>query len=313
MIAAGVDRLSLAGQRVLVTGATGMLGQAVVARLRAAGALVGITSRHPPATEDMATFSWDLAREAAPKSLADWQPAFVVHAAAATDVDRCEREPAWAQAINADGTARVVDLATRVSARFLYVSTDSVFRGDREWYADTDQPEPVNVYAATKLAGERSSGQIAQSLSVRLNMIGNAPGRLTDWILQTAAAGLPLRVFTDVVFNPVDILTLAGMLVGLLNSTLTGVCHVGADEAISKADYAERLVRYAGFAARATIERVPLATLTLSAPRPLNTSLMPSRGVQSLFRTPSLDDAMRRLAADFRLRSAADPSRKRSS
>ena len=84
------------------------------------------------------------------------RPSSVVHCAAATDVDWCEEQPDEAYRINAIMPATLAAISSRSDVRLLYISTDSVFDGARGDYAETDEPEPVNVYARSKLHGERA-------------------------------------------------------------------------------------------------------------------------------------------------------------
>jgi dTDP-4-dehydrorhamnose reductase len=80
---------------------------------------------------------------------------------------------------------------------------------------------------------------------------------------------------------------------------IAGVCHLGSDEVISKADYAERLIAYAGLKSGGRVRRVRLADRPMQASRPLDTSLRVSASVAALCPVPSLDAAIRRLAAEF--------------
>jgi dTDP-4-dehydrorhamnose reductase len=87
----------------------------------------------------------------------------VLHLAAATDVDRCEQEPAWADDNNALGTENVA-LACQVSGTpLVYVSTGAVFNGSKpEPYVELDEPSPSNIYARSKLAGEQVVAAVLQ-------------------------------------------------------------------------------------------------------------------------------------------------------
>jgi len=190
-----------------------------------------------------------------------------------------------------------MDLAARTGARVLYVSTDAVFNGKRGGYRDTDAIDPINVYAQTKAEGERCVLATHTGLVVRLNMVG--PEGLTEWVLSNAVAGTCIQVFSDIVFNPVEVRELAALLVPLALSAATGLAHVGSDEAISKAEYAARLIRYAGLTDCAKVERVPYHAGALTAPRPRNTSLVASASLEALGPLPRLDAAIRLLAAEW--------------
>lgn len=92
-------------------------------------------------------------------------PTVVLHLAAATDVDKCERDPDWAYRTNAVGTENVALACRKAAAEMVYVSTAGVFRGDqREPYTEFDPVGPVNVYGRAKLAGERLASQLLPCL-----------------------------------------------------------------------------------------------------------------------------------------------------
>lgn len=276
-----------------------MVGSTVVQVLRAAGYEVAGTSRSgaEAAVESGVHFRWNVAGSEPPSALTGWKADYLIHAAALTDLDRCESYPDEARRVNIQGTAQVAALANRWGARLIYLSTDSVFDGQRGGYTDDEAPNPVNVYAATKAAGEIEALRAPKALVVRFNVIG--PGRLTGWILNSVVSEAPIKVFVDVRFNPVETRDLAQVLKALAESSLTGICHVGSDEVVSKAEYAIRLLRYAGLSGRGKVTTVRLADRPMRTPRPLDTSLRVSAGVAALCRVPSLDAAIRRLAAEF--------------
>lgn len=129
--------------RWLVTGAGGLLGREVVARLGAVG---------------LVRVELDITSVAAVRSaLASHRPDVVVNCAAWTNVDTAETHPAEASAVNADGPRVLASACASVGTRLLHISTDYVFSGDADSpYAEGDPTGPVNHYGRTKLAGEQA-------------------------------------------------------------------------------------------------------------------------------------------------------------
>ena len=83
------------------------------------------------------------------------QPTAILHLAGATDMGRCEKEPAYAYELNVRGTHNVVRAARAVGATMVYVSTSRVFRGDKQDpYTEEDAPDPETNYGMTKYLGE---------------------------------------------------------------------------------------------------------------------------------------------------------------
>ena len=145
---------SLQGQRVLVTGAAGQLGRYLLPALQQQGATaIGLGARSADGIDITADIT-DAA--AARRALVGARPDAVIHAAAYTDVDGCERDPARAEAVNAEEPPR--RLAAKASGAYLIaVGTDFVFPGDGGApYAEEASPRPLSVYGRSKLAGEEA-------------------------------------------------------------------------------------------------------------------------------------------------------------
>lgn len=98
----------------------------------------------------------------------DKECAAIVHCAAYTDVDGCERDPDKAQAVNITGTRNIADLALKHNKPLIYISTEYVFDGRKGQYREDDERKPVNVYAQTKSLGEDVARYAPRSLVVRL-------------------------------------------------------------------------------------------------------------------------------------------------
>jgi dTDP-4-dehydrorhamnose reductase len=138
--------------RVLVTGAAGQVGQAVIRRAPGAAIVLGVTRDECDIADAVAVGA----------CIRGFSPDVVVNAAAYTAVDKAESEPALAERVNAHGV-RVLAEATRAAdARLLHVSTDFIFDGKASAPYRTDSlPAPLNVYGATKLAGELEARSVS--------------------------------------------------------------------------------------------------------------------------------------------------------
>ncbi len=137
---------------ILVTGASGLLGTAIVLRLTADGAHIdGLSNRTPfPGTHTLDLEAPDaMARVAA----LPWEA--IVHCAAFRSPDFCELEPVRARLLNALVPERLATLAAERGAPLVHISTDYVFDGTHPPYRETDAPHPINTYGATKLEAEQ--------------------------------------------------------------------------------------------------------------------------------------------------------------
>jgi dTDP-4-dehydrorhamnose reductase len=301
---------------LLVTGASGLLGAALVSHARDLGRqVVGLCHRHQLRMKNVPVHSVDLTDRRATRDLiARLQPADIVHCAAATNVDWCEDHPSETEKANVHAASFLAEIAAEMKSRLIYISTDSVFDGGRGNYSENEQPSPLNVYAKSKLHGEQEVLRLHPSaLVVRVSIFGwNAQNKqsLAEWILKELMEGREVRGFTDVHFSPMLTNDLAEILLLMLDRRLTGLFHVVGSERISKYDFARRLAIIFGFEA----ERVVSAQLddaTLRAPRPRDASLNTQKVRLALDRVmPNVDEGLRSFRA---LQESGYPQKLRSS
>ncbi len=246
--------------KVVVTGAGGMLGRALVPALAAAGhEATALTREHADVTrlEDL--------RRALSASRPDW----VVHLAAFTRVDECESQADHAHLVNGLGARNAAQAAAEVGAAILTLSTDYVFPGDgtrpcREY----DPTGPRSVYGATKLAGELGAREVnPRHVIVRTAWLyGQGGANFVDTILARARLGEPLRVVDDQRGSPTSTFDLAPALVRLAEAGQYGTYHCTNSGECSWHELAVHVLRRSGLAA--SVARIDSATLARPALRP---------------------------------------------
>jgi dTDP-4-dehydrorhamnose reductase len=288
---------------IVVTGASGLLGANLVLNLQEHGKDVVAISHH----YRTAAACWvqsDLTDPgAAERLLQDLQADWIIHCAALTNVDWCEEHPAEAYRVNAEMPRHLAAAAHRVGARLVYISTDSVFAGDRGSYSEEDFPAPRNVYAQSKWAGERAAREeLPECLVVRTCIYGwnlQRKQSLAEWIHHRLESGQPVPAFHDVVFTPILANDLSEVIVEMLGKGLTGLYHVAGAEPLSKYEFAVRLADAFGYQRR-LVHPISIGDSALKAPRPRNTALATAKIAQALGRT--LPDANSGLARFLALR-----------
>lgn len=278
-------------KRWLITGATGLLSDDLIEACGRHGA-VTTTARSGGDRR------CDLTDRAAVRALLfDVAPDIVVHAAGLTDVDRCEREPDEAMGVNRDTGANIAG-ALSPSAHIVFVSTDQVYPDIPGPHAE-DAVAPVNVYGRSKLAGEQAVLRHPGALVLRTNFFGPSrrEGRasLSDFVIRSLTARQNATFFSDILFSPLHMTTLAGLVVEAVERGLTGVFNAGCRDGASKADFAMSVARHKGL--QTGTSRVGASTVMPDrAPRPRDMRMAVGRIEQAIGRPmPTLDEEVAKL------------------
>jgi dTDP-4-dehydrorhamnose reductase len=184
----------------------------------------------------------------------------VLHAAAWTDVDGAEADPAAVEAVNVVGTRNVVGLGAPVA----YFSTDYVFDGTkREPYLESDEPRPLSVYGRSKLAGER---EVREGWIVRSSWLFGWTGKnFVRTMLELGGERDEVSVVADQVGCPTYVGHLAEATRALL-SLPGGVWHVAAEGECTWAEFAQAIFEEAGLDCR--VREITTEELGRPAPRP---------------------------------------------
>lgn len=270
--------------RILITGANGMLGRALAARLSSGHTLLLWGRDEADLTDESAV------REAARGIEFD----AVIHAAAFTEVDRCESEYELALRGNRDMVRHVALLARDRGAHFVTVSTDYVFDGTKgSPYVEDDPTAPVNAYGRSKLEGENaalSSG--AAALVVRTSWLFGPGGKnFVDIIAGKLERGEALEVVDDQQGSPTYTRDLAHGIAKLLGRGATGIVHVTNSGDTTWYRFAVAIARYLG--SSTTIAAVTSDRVRRPAPRPAYSVLSGDRyAALTGERMPRWEDAL---------------------
>ena len=244
---------SLEPRHVLVTGAGGQLGAALLESF--AGAL-GLTRA-----------GWDVTFPP-PPGLGPVD--LVLHAAAYTDVDGAESNPQTAAAVNVGGTQN----AAALGAPLVYFSSDYVFDGTKRTpYVESDPPNPLSAYGRTKLHGEAAAGE--EAWIVRSSwLFGWTGSNFVRTMLRLGAERDEVAVVDDQRGCPTYVGHLAAALRELVRGP-RGVWHLAADGDCTWADFAEAIFEEAGLDCR--VRRITSEALGRPAPRPAYSVLRSER------------------------------------
>ncbi len=268
--------------RIAVTGAGGGVGRAFLEQV--------------PREHDVHTFTHDALpvedRGAVMERLIASRPEVVLHLAAMTAVDDCERDPDAAFRVNALGTANVALAARATGSLLVALSTDYVFDGTKgEPYHEYDPTNPLSVYGRSKLAGEREARLAPDHLIVRTAWVFGGGDDFLSRSVPRLAAGESVGAIVDRTGTPTYVRHLAERLLPLASSGLRGVVHLGGPEPLTWFDLLARAREAAGLPGQVT--EVKEADLGRPAQRPADSSLVSLViGEQDLRPMPPIDDAI---------------------
>ncbi len=278
--------------KVLVTGAGGLVGRAVIQYCKQEACdAIGLDHQALDIT-DHEQIDSVFAREI---------PDAVINCAAWTDVDGCETATERARRANALGPELLALACCRRRALLITISTDYVFNGEKKgFYNQRDQPNPQSVYGKSKLQGERRAQEAwARTIIVRSGYIfGEGGTNFLSTFLQRARGGERVRAIRDCVGTPTYANDLARRLYELIKVDLPGIYHVvNSGEGASFETFARDVFAAAGLDDR-LIESISADDLRRPAPRPRNSRLRclisPAVGLEAL---PDVKDAVSRFVA----------------
>jgi dTDP-4-dehydrorhamnose reductase len=241
--------------KILVTGANGLLGQYLVPLLIDAGycvIAVGKGANRLPYT-DAANFSWrsiDITDDFLMNQLLEEEkPATIVHAAAITQVDDCQLNQENCEAVNVRATAQLLLSAEAFSQHFIYISTDFVFDGERGDYKETDDLSPLSWYGFTKLQAESivEAGDmpfaIIRTCLVYGNVRAGARSNIINWVRKSLEANQPLKIVTDQWRTPTYAADLSKGILLVIQKKATGIFHISGKNKLTPYDMAVQAAR----------------------------------------------------------------------
>ena len=237
----------------LVTGASGLLGlNFALAVDGKEHQVTGVDFRNPLKWINFKMLQANLTKAGTVERIvSEVKPDVILHCAANANVDDCESHPEEAETVNSVLPGEIAEIAGKHKIRMIHVSTDAVFDGATGNYTESDLPNPLSVYALTKLRGENAVlAANPQALVMRVNFYGwsiSGKRSLAEWFANEMAASKPVKGFTDIVFSPMMVLDLVDCMVEASANGLHGLYHCVGAETMSKYDFGLAIARQFGF------------------------------------------------------------------
>jgi len=287
-------------EKIIVTGAGGLLGYALVRQAIARGFEVcSLDFEHMP--DCGRPIKIDLTDPASVKTCIETEkPQVVVNTASLTDVDLCERNPELAMRVNGAAAGYLAETCENANAFLIHLSTDYVFDGNSGNFNENDKPAPVNQYGASKLLGEQLVLKHKDTCVGRTSVIYGW-GRtfrpnFGTWLHSKLSKGEKVNVVSDQFASPTLNTNLAGMILELMERRWEGLIHLAGATRINRFDFAVKLATAFHFEP-SLITSVKSDSSSWIAARPKDSSLDVTKAKTILNMKPlTVEEALREFA-----------------
>ena len=256
--------------KILITGASGLLGLELIRCAKKGGYnVVGTYNANPDLTDKSCrNLKCDIGSSGSVNLLDKkiGKISAIFHCASMTNIDKCEknREACWLA--NVIGTRNMVGLAKKHSAKLVYISTGSVFSGEKGDYKENETPDPRNFYSWTKILGEEATlaynkGIVVRAIPIGIHGIGRPQANFLEWLIDSVSNNKSFNLFNDVYINAISANTFAEILLKVPKVLKTGILHIGSRDKLSKAEIGQVVIskfpNFSGQAKLISIEDMP--------------------------------------------------------
>ena len=293
--------------KILITGANGLLGQHLVQELLHQQFTVVATSKGPnrlpfEPSEQFRYRSLDITDELnLERVMEEERPDVIVHAAAMTQVDECEKNTEQCEKVNVYGTTQLLVDAEAFSKYIIYVSTDFVFDGLNGLYREDDDLRPINFYGFTKMQAEaimhtsEIPWAIVRTCLVYGNPLQGTRSNIVNWVRESLQEGESIKVVSDQMRTPTYVGDLAKGLVEMIKRRSTGIYHLSGKEQLTPYQMALKTADHFSLD-KSLITEVTADTFTQPAKRPPHTGFDISKAEKDLdYKPMSFDEGLQQM------------------
>lgn len=292
-------------KKILITGVSGLLGNALAVYLRDCCDIWGLYLEHAVRVSGTESRKVDLADPGAVSAVfAVFRPDVVIHCAAVSNIETCEVKRDLAYAVNVRGTENVAREARLHGVQFVHISTDAIYDEVSGRPLREDDPiRPTNYYGETKRAAEEKAAGVPGALILRTNFFGfnvQAKNSLAEWVWEELSHGREIPCFPDVFFSSMYTFDLARVLKKAIDRGLQGVYNCGSRDSLSKYDFAMGIAERFGLDAQ-FIKAVSVDQFPFRAKRRKNLALDVGKWERALGETlPSFAESISHFVEDHR-------------
>ncbi len=289
--------------RILITGSNGLLGQKIVSQLLSSDKVFLATSLGQNRNQDCPMDFYSQMDICNAVEIAEvftaFQPTHVIHTAAMTNVDTCELDPESCQKVNVDSVRLLAEQCIQSDCHFQLLSTDFVFDGLTGNYSEEEKPNPLSVYANSKVQAEAIVRQLPglNHSIVRTIIVygtGNNLSRsnIVVWAKEALKNGQELTIIDDQFRAPTWADDLAWACIRICELNENGIFHIAGPETMSIFHLVERIAQYYHLP-MSQVKRTDSSTLNQPAKRPPKTGFNLSKAIARLGYAPKkLEDTL---------------------
>ena len=289
---------------ILITGSNGLLGQKLVKHLTKNNIPFIATSKGKNRNPDCMDASYSTMDICSPDDIKSvfnrFIPTHLIHTAAMTNVDECEEFPLECEKLNVEATQLLFEAAQKIGAHFQLLSTDFVFDGLKGNYSETDTPNPLSIYARSKVAAENlvlSSSYQKFSIVRTIILYGKANNlsrtNIVCWAREALSKGQPMTIIDDQFRAPTWADDLAWACIRICTLNKTGLYHISGPETMSIYDLVLRIANFYGFS-KDSLSKTDSLSLNQKAKRPPKTGFdLQKAQAELLYKPKTLEETLK--------------------
>jgi dTDP-4-dehydrorhamnose reductase len=311
-------------KKILVVGSSGLTGYKTIllAKSRNFDVYGTFNARKMPRgimnDDSGAFFNLDLNKDTdgLKEAFSDIKPDVVVNCTALHNVDYCEQNPQEAYFINSQVVGKMAKLCNMFGSRFIHISTDFVFDGEKSsGYVETDNPNPINLYAKSKLSGELEANHASSYSVIRSSVIygwtpvevqgsyssSGKPMNFALWAINKMKNKETIEIVNDQYSSPTLADTLASVCLRIAALDKNEVYHVSGTSCISRYEFTRKIAEVMGYTS-SEIKPIESKNFNQKAPRPRNSCLNCQKVQKELkYKLPDIEQSLSVMRAQIEL------------
>lgn len=291
-------------KKIMVIGGSSLLGYKILAN-RNNLELYASYNKNPINMENLESIEIDITNKTNCKKILEIKPDVIINTAAITNVDYCEKFKKNAFDVNVTGTKNISEIADKIGSKLIHISTDAVFSGDKKFYTEEDEPNPVNIYGKTKFEGEKIVSKIEDSVILRPSVIfGWIPSEYIKtrdesrktmnfglWVLDQLNKKNKMSIVNDQFNTPTLADNMAKNILEILQKDVKGIFHLSGLSCISRLDFSKKIARSFGYSEN-LINSTSTKKLKQIAPRTLESCLKCNKIVKNGIKLLTIDQSI---------------------